>query len=114
MSQDEEWSLYNFDTLSTEMLEFIDGFKSLIISSDLGENCIVSYAPFVRENDEVYILVSSVARHYKAIQHSPNKVQIIFLPNKNDFISKFEKNLPMKFSFWWSSKWKIFISFVSK
>ena len=115
MNQDEELNQYNFDNLSTEMLEFIDSFKSLIISSDLGENCIVSYAPFVREEDEIYILVSSVARHYKAIQHSPNKVQIVFLqdeiaantifnrkrasfsttaeilPNKNDFISKFEK-----------------------
>lgn len=106
--------LYDLDKISSEMVEFIDSFKSVIISSDLGEHCIVSYAPFVREGDEIYILLSSIARHYQGIKHDPNKVQIIFLQDetlansiferkrvafstkadilldKNEFISKFE------------------------
>ena len=72
----------DFTALSNEMIEFIDSFGSVIISSDLGEHCVASYAPFVREEDEIYIIISQIAKHYKSIKDFPNKVQIIFLQDE--------------------------------
>lgn len=72
----------DFTALSNEMIEFIDSFKSVIISSDLGEHCVASYAPFVRKGDEIYIIISEIAEHYRSIRDFPNKVQIAFLQDE--------------------------------
>lgn len=79
----------DFDALSNEMTEFIDSFKSVIISSDLKKHCVASYAPFVREDDKIYIFISQIAQHYKAIKKAPNKVQIIFLQDETSAQSIF-------------------------
>ena len=78
----------NFDEklekIGSEMVEFIDSFKSVIISSDGGEFCTASYAPFVRVKDEIFVLLSEVAEHFKSIKNAPNKVQILFLQDENE------------------------------
>ena len=73
-----------FEKISSEMVEFIDSFQSVIISSDLGEHCTASYAPFVRVEDEIFVLLSEIAEHFKSIKNAPNKVQILFLQNENE------------------------------
>ncbi|MCD8213569.1 MAG: pyridoxamine 5'-phosphate oxidase family protein, partial [Campylobacter sp.] len=59
--------------------------KTIIISS-LDENgqCVSSYAPFVRDGDDVFFCVSSVARHYHTIKANPDKVSIMFIEDEKD------------------------------
>lgn len=77
-------SKLDLNEISKDMISFIDSFKSVIISSDFGEYCTASYAPFVRHEEKIYILISQIAKHYNAIKNAPNKVQIMFLQDEND------------------------------
>ena len=69
---------------SANMVEFIDSFKCVIISSDFGEHCTASYPPFVRDGEKIYVLLSEIAEHYASIKNAPKKVQILFLQNENE------------------------------
>lgn len=62
--------------------EFVNNQKSVIISS-FDEACVSSYAPFVRVEDEIFILISSVARHYHSLKANPTKASIIFLQDES-------------------------------
>lgn len=52
--------------LQNELVEFIDSQKSVIISS-FDDFCLSSYAPFIRLKDSIFVIISSIARHYNAI-----------------------------------------------
>ena len=68
-----------------ELIGFIDSFKSVIISSlNSDMMCVGSYAPFVRDEDSVYICLSSVAEHYRSIKANPNKVSLLFLQDEKE------------------------------
>ena len=72
------------EKISAEMVEFIDKFKSVTISSDFGLHCTASYAPFVRVGEEIFVILSEIAEHYTSIKNAPNKVQILFLQDENE------------------------------
>lgn len=73
----------DLDGISKKMIDFIDAQKSVIISSDLGEHCVASYSPFIREGETFYVLISEIPVHYKAIFANPQKVQILFLQDES-------------------------------
>lgn len=81
----------NFEKISSDMVEFIDSFNSVIISSDLGERCIASYAPFIRKNSEFYILISDVPVHFNSITKNPEKIQIMFLQDEKEAATIFAR-----------------------
>lgn len=72
------------DKIQTMMMEFIEGFKTVLISSLDNGQCVTSYAPFVKIDNDIYVAISSVARHYHSIKQNPDKVAIMFLQDEKD------------------------------
>lgn len=73
------------DKISKSLVEFVDSFKSVIISSVHSDfQCISSYAPFVRENDEIYICLSEVAEHFSSIKQNPDKISLFFIQSEDE------------------------------
>ncbi|PSM53053.1 iron-responsive cellular heme oxygenase [Campylobacter blaseri] len=72
------------DKIQGQMLEFIQSFKTVLISSLDDEQCVTSYAPFVKIDNDIYVVISSVARHYHSIKQNPNKVSLMFLQDEKD------------------------------
>lgn len=81
----------DFEKISNGMVEFIDSLKSMVIASDIGEHCVASYAPFVRKNDEFYVLISEVAVHFASITQNSQKIEILFLQDEKDASSIFAR-----------------------
>jgi len=73
---------HDMSGISKKMLDFIDEFKTVGISSFNGEHCVASYAPVIRDGEDFYVLISEVPAHFKSILGNPEKVQIIFLEDE--------------------------------
>ena len=87
----------NNSSVQGGMMKFINSFKTVVISSILDGQAVSSYSPFIKENDEFYICISSVADHYHSIKQNPDKISLLFIQDEKDaksardeFISKFE------------------------
>lgn len=71
--------------LDDEIDEYKRKFKSVIISSvDSNGNAISSYAPIIFDNDDMYVFISEVAEHFKALQTNPSKAEIMFLQDEKE------------------------------
>ncbi|AGZ82537.1 HugZ family heme oxygenase [Campylobacter fetus] len=70
-------------TVSKDMVDFIDGFNSVLISSLNGDHCVCSYAPVVRDDNDFYILISEVSEHFKSIKENSDKISIMFLEDES-------------------------------
>lgn len=70
-------------TIEKDALEFIDSFKSVLISSFNEDHCVCSYSPFIRQNNEFFILISEVSEHYNSIFRAPEKISIMFLEDES-------------------------------
>ncbi|MSN96193.1 HugZ family heme oxygenase [Campylobacter sp. FMV-PI01] len=81
----------NNDKIERSLAEFIDTFSSVIISSIKDGQAISSYAPFIKENGDFYICVSSVAKHYEAMLENPNNISIFFIQDEKDASSLFAR-----------------------
>ncbi|WP_169752447.1 HugZ family heme oxygenase [Campylobacter mucosalis] len=77
--------------IQSGMLNFINSFNSLLISSIKDGQAISSYSPFVRDNDDFYICISSVAEHYSSIKQNPDKISILFIQDEKDAKSLFAR-----------------------
>lgn len=67
------------------MMALVDSLKSLIISSvDANGDCVSSYAPFVKEGEDIFFCVSSVSQHYHTIKANPSKVSVMFIEDEKD------------------------------
>ena len=61
----------NLDESRQHYLEFINSRKSLIISSqDEHGTPFISYAPFVRVNNMLYIYISRISDHYRYVENN--------------------------------------------
>ncbi|ELY2068807.1 HugZ family heme oxygenase [Campylobacter fetus] len=69
--------------VSKDMIDFIDSFNSVLISSLNGDHCVCSYAPVVRDNNDFYILISEVSEHFKSIKENSDKISIMFLEDES-------------------------------
>lgn len=66
-----------------ELQEFIKTFKSVNISSlSIDNKVLCSYAPIIFKNNEMFILISEVAKHFANIKNNPNNVEIMFLEDE--------------------------------
>ncbi|MBR8464608.1 HugZ family heme oxygenase [Campylobacter sp. faydin G-24] len=73
------------DKKTDELANFIDSLKTLSISSINAEGfCVSSYAPFIREDDEIYFYTSAVAEHYHSIKANPDRVSLMFIEDEKD------------------------------
>ncbi|QKF64117.1 pyridoxamine 5'-phosphate oxidase [Campylobacter corcagiensis] len=68
--------------LQNELIEFIDSQKSVIISS-FDDFCLSSYAPFIRLKDSIFVIISSIARHYQAINKNKELVSVMFIEDES-------------------------------
>ncbi|MDL0088953.1 HugZ family heme oxygenase [Campylobacter gastrosuis] len=84
-------SIKDENGVEKSLLDFINGFKTLIISSIKDGFANSSYAPFIRQDDNFYICISSVAAHYEAIRQNPDKISILFIQNENEAKSLFAR-----------------------
>ncbi|AQW80588.1 HugZ family heme oxygenase [Campylobacter pinnipediorum] len=73
------------------MVEFMDSFKTLVISSIKDGQPVSSYSPFVKEGDAFYICISSVAKHYHAIKQNPNNISVFFIQDEKEAKSLFAR-----------------------
>ncbi|MBE2987062.1 pyridoxamine 5'-phosphate oxidase family protein [Campylobacter sp. RM12920] len=72
------------DKIQDSVFKFVDSLKTVIISSlNSKGQCVSSYAPFVREGDEIYLCLSSIAEHYSSLKASPNKASLLFLEDES-------------------------------
>ena len=64
--------------LADEVLAFIDGRRSLQLAT-LGEDGVpyASYAPFARDADSLYVILSDIAIHGRNLRHSPGASVLI-------------------------------------
>ncbi len=61
---------------------FTDDFKSCIISTLTHKKVpFTSYAPFVKYNNDYYIIISKIARHYENMKSEPN-ASIMFIEDE--------------------------------
>lgn len=69
--------------ISSQLIEFIDSSSSVIISSLKDGAPFSSYAPAIRKDDEIWVLISSTAPHYQNLISNPNKVSILFIQDES-------------------------------
>lgn len=81
----------NSSSVQSGMMKFINGFKTVVISSILDGSAVSSYSPFIKENDEFYICISSVAKHYHSIKQNPDKISLLFIQDEKDAKSLFAR-----------------------
>lgn len=81
----------NNSSVQGGMMKFINSFKTVVISSVLDGQAISSYSPFIKENDEFYICISSVADHYHSIKQNPDKISLLFIQDEKDAKSLFAR-----------------------
>ncbi|CAD7286969.1 HugZ family heme oxygenase [Campylobacter suis] len=79
------------NTTQEGLISFVDGFKTVIISSQKDGKSVSSYAPFVKVENEIYITLSSVAEHYHAIKQNPDKISVMFLQDEAEAKSAFAR-----------------------
>lgn len=74
----------NQNSIQTGMINFINSFKTLLISSVKDNQAISSYAPYIKFDNNFYICISSVAEHYHSIKQNPDKISILFIQDEKD------------------------------
>ncbi|MCJ8342536.1 MAG: HugZ family heme oxygenase [Cetobacterium sp.] len=71
-----------------ELEEYISSFNSLTLGTLSPENRVtLTYAPFVKKDNDFYILISEVADHYINLKTNPDNFEIMFLEDENKAIS---------------------------
>ncbi|MGX6592096.1 DUF2470 domain-containing protein [Cetobacterium ceti] len=71
-----------------ELQEYIDSFSSLILGTLSLENKVtLTYAPFIKKDDNFYILISEVADHYINLKTNPDNFEVMFLEDENTALS---------------------------
>ena len=71
------------DKIKSEILEFRDGFGSVVIASvDKECQAIASYAPLLRYEGRFFIYISEVAEHYHSIKSNPERIEVLFLEDE--------------------------------
>lgn len=81
------------DKVEKGMQELVDGQKTVMIASvHTDGQCVSSVAPFVREGDDVYLCISSVAEHYHSIKANLNKISLLFVEDEKDCKTVFARN----------------------
>lgn len=83
-------NLDEFKDLEKELVEFIDSQKSVIISS-FDNSCISSYAPFIRGNESIFVVISSIAKHYQSIAKNKDLVSVMFIEDESKTRSLFAR-----------------------
>ena len=64
------------------LIDFIDSFKSTVLSTiDDKGNPFTSYAPYIKQENKYYIYISSMARHSKNLEKTPN-VSLFFIEDE--------------------------------
>lgn len=81
----------NQNSVQSSLTSFIDGFSTILISSVKDGQAISSYAPFVRDGDEFFICISSVADHYHSLKQNPDKASVLFIQDEKDAVSLFAR-----------------------
>ena len=80
------------DKIQKSMFRFVDNLNSAIISSvHSNGQCVSSYAPFIREDDKVYLCISSVSEHFESISDNPNKISIMFIEDEENAKTAFAR-----------------------
>ncbi|WP_169940224.1 HugZ family heme oxygenase [Campylobacter sp. RM15925] len=75
------------------VIELIDSLKTVIVSSvHSNMQCVGSYTPFVRINEDIYICLSSVAEHYHSIKANPDKISLLFIEDESSAKTIFARN----------------------
>lgn len=79
------------DVKQTDLLEFIDSFKSLTLST-IDENNLpfTSYAPFIKSNHKYYIYISSLAKHFHNLEKNQN-CSLFFIEDENNCENIFQR-----------------------
>jgi putative heme iron utilization protein len=64
--------------------DFIDGFKSLTLSTIDEQNLpFTSYAPFIKNDHKYYIYISSIAKHFHNLEKHKN-ASLFFIEDEKD------------------------------
>ncbi len=75
---------HDFKTINNDIKEFIDSCSSINIASiNKDGNVIISYAPFVKYNENYYIYISEIADHFSSILANPNNIEIMFIQDES-------------------------------
>lgn len=74
-----------YEEIKQEMLEFRDGFGSVVIASvDAQNHAIASYAPLLKFENRFFIYISEVAEHYASIKANPESIEVLFLEDEKE------------------------------
>lgn len=106
----------DFSKIEESLIKFIDSKKTVIISSYNDGTCVSSYAPFVREDNKIFITISKIAPHFKSLSIDKN-VSLMFIQDEKDAFSIFARLratfcVTPKFHYEQDIKDKIFDKFV--
>ncbi|WP_442601441.1 HugZ family pyridoxamine 5'-phosphate oxidase [Paenibacillus sp. KN14-4R] len=59
--------------IKLQYVTFVNGLKTLMLSTvDEDGKPFISYSPFVKKGDKLYIYISQIANHYRHIEHTPS------------------------------------------
>lgn len=71
------------EQLKLEVIEFIDSFKSVLMSTLTKENFpMLSYAPFFKYNGSNYIFISEAGEHFENLK-SNGKLEVMFIEDES-------------------------------
>lgn len=69
--------------LKLDIEGFMNEFNSVILSTLSSQNeVLITYAPVLRDGDDLYIYISEVADHYSSIKANPENIEIMFLEDE--------------------------------
>ncbi|AJC84324.1 heme oxygenase, HugZ family [Campylobacter peloridis] len=76
------------ENLHEEITCFIKQCKSILIASlNLNKECICSYAPIIKVENEFFIYISEIAQHYECFANNADNIEIMFIEDEKDAFS---------------------------